>query len=386
MPNKRVRIAILGTRGIPAQYGGFETFAEQLATRLVREGHEVTVCCEKGGDYTADTYKGVRLEYVPAPHLGPLSIVWFDTICMLKAARRHDLIYLLGYGAGSFAWVSRLFGTPIWTNMDGLEWKRSKWPWYGRLYLRFNEWCAAKFSSGMIADSEGIREYLHRQYGLHHDIKMIPYGAEIISTPPERALLSAFQVSADGYYLVVCRLEPENHVLEIIQGFKASKTTLELVIVGNSGSDTPYVRELKEIAGRRVRFVGTCYDKARLEALRFYSFAYFHGHSVGGTNPSLLEALGCGNLIIAHDNVFNREVAGDAGSYFNNSSDIPRLIEAVEKLNDVERASCSAAASQRIRDHYTWESVTTKYMEMLEPKCVSRKARKVRKENLKSWF
>lgn len=283
---------------------------------------------------------------------------------MLKASCRHDLIYLLGYGAGSFAWLPRLFDTRIWTNMDGLEWKRSKWPWYGKKYLRLNEWCAAKFSSGMVADSEGIRAYLLQRYGNSSAITMIPYGADVVEYPPDAELIESFRISPYNYYLVVCRLEPENHVLEIVQGFNNAKASRELLIVGNNDADSSYVQELKKIAGPRVRFAGVCYDKAKLAALRYHAYAYFHGHSVGGTNPSLLEALGCGNIVIAHDNVFNREVAGEAGLYFKKSGDIPRIVDNIEKMDGALRSRWSARARQLIRNRYTWDLVTEKYLQL----------------------
>lgn len=357
------RIAILGTRGIPARYGGFETFAEELAVRLVQRGHEVTVYCEKGASCSADAnYKGVRLEYISAPPLGPLDVVWFDICCMAKATRHYDLLYLLGYGAGSFTWMPRLLGKPVWINMDGLEWKRSKWPWYARLYLRLNEWCAAKFASLMIADAEGIKRYLKESYGESSAVAMIPYGAELISVPPDPSYLTQMGVSPGSYYLVVCRLEPENHVREIIEGFNLAATRRELIVVGDIDTDTPYVRDLKRSAGSKVRFIGTCYEKPMLKALRYYAFAYFHGHSVGGTNPSLLEAMGCANVVIAHDNPFNREVAAECARYFASPVEITEIINSLESGTDLGKMH--AVAQERIRTIYSWERITDLYEEL----------------------
>lgn len=361
-----MKLAILGTRGIPAEYGGYETFAEELAVRLAQRGHEVTVFCEKGQGNTDKSYKGVRLEYVHAPSLGPLSIVWFDTHCMLRVGGNYDVAYLLGYGAGAFVWVPRIFKTPMWVNMDGLEWKRSKWPWYGRAYLKINEWCAAKFSSGMIADAEGMRLYLRDAYGSGPAIEMISYGADLVDAPPSAALLESFGLTPQNYYLVVCRLEPENHVKEIIKGFNLSNTDKQLIVVGNSDANTPYVREILLTAGEKVRFVGSCYDKQKLQAVRYFAFAYFHGHSVGGTNPSLLEAMGCGNQVIAHDNVFNREVAADAAEYFLSPSDIPAIIESFEKDN-AGAAKRSEIAHERIRSIYSWDRIADQYEQLFQP-------------------
>ena len=363
-PEQKIyRIAILGTRGIPARYGGFETFAEELAVRLAQRGHEVTVYCEKDTSHCGEAnYQGVRLKYITAPSLGPLSIVWFDTCCMLKAVRCHDVLYLLGYGAGSFTWIPRLLGTPIWMNMDGLEWRRLKWPWYGKLYLRLNEWCAAKFTSVMIADAEGIRRHLRESYGESNTIAMIPYGAELIEIPPDSKYLTSLGLSPKNYYLVVCRLEPENHIREIIEGFNLADTHRELVIVGDIDTDTPYVRELKQLTGSQVRFIGTCYEKPKLRALRYYAYAYFHGHSVGGTNPSLLEAMGCANAVIAHDNRFNREVAADCAKYFTSPAEIPQIVSSLESGPDLE--TMRAIAKERIRTIYSWERITDLYEEL----------------------
>jgi len=170
-------------------------------------------------------------------------------------------------------------------------------------------------------------------------------------------------ISPKNYYLVVCRLEPENHIREIIEGFNLADTRRELVIVGNSGTDTPYIRDLKQAAGLKVRFLGTCYEKPKLRALRYYAYAYIHGHSVGGTNPTLLEAMGCANAIIAHDNPFNREVAADSAKYFTSPIDIPQIINSLESGPDVEKMR--AAAQERIRTIYTWERITDLYEELL---------------------
>ncbi len=364
MSDRHFSIAILGSRGIPASYGGFETFAEELSVRLVQRGHEVTVFCEDTQDYCDKIYKGIRLEYVKTRPLGPLNIVWFDTLCMLKAAGKHDLILLLGYGAGAFVWVPRFFGTPVWINMDGLEWKRSKWPWYGRLFLRINEWCAVQFSSRVIADSKGIRDYLKRKYGEDITCDMIPYGAEIVEKSPDTTLLHLYTVEPNNYYLVVCRLEPENHVAEIIHGFVASASQKKLIIVGNVDVDTSYVKKLKQTNDHRVHFVGTIYEKNKLHALRYYAFGYFHGHSVGGTNPSLLEALGCGNLVIAHDNPFNREVAAECGRYFTSVSDISEIINSIEFQSNQD--TISDMAQDRIRKIYNWERITDLYEDLFQ--------------------
>ena len=363
MINKR--LAILGIRGIPARYGGFETFAEEISVRLVKRGGDVTVFCDTT-DAGKSEYKGVKLRYVRSFKLGPLTTIIHDLRCILDALNGYDIIYMLGYGAGPFFWIPRLFKRPIWVNMDGLEWKRSKWPWYGRLYLKISEWFAVKFASLLIADAEGIKDYLTSKYGKAINCHTIPYGAEVVVIPPDSHLIKNFELEPFEYYLVVCRLEPENHVKEIIEGFQASDTNKKLIIVGDHRTNTAYSKEILKTDDSRIRFIGTIFDKELLKAVRYYSFAYFHGHCVGGTNPSLLEALSCGNIVVAHDNVFNREVAGEVGLYFRSSDEIPTLVEAVESMDESEKSDLSIKAREQIRNNYAWEIVVDMYQKILK--------------------
>jgi glycosyltransferase involved in cell wall biosynthesis len=357
-----MKVAILGTRGIPAEYGGFETFAEELSTRLASSGFDITVFCEGGGPDAA--YKRVRLRYVKLPRVGPLSTVLYDAKCILKALRGFDIVYMLGYGAGAFLCVPRLLKVTVWVNMDGLEWKRSKWPWYGKLYLRINERLAVKFANMLIADANGIRDYLTHSYGRDISCNTISYGAYVVDRAPDSAAIRDFGLEPCEYYLVVCRLEPENHVKEIITGFAKSKSLRKLTIVGDCKSNTKYVGELLKSCDDRIRFIGTVYDKELLRAIRYHAFAYIHGHSVGGTNPSLLEALGCGNIVIAHDNVFNREVGG-IFEYFSDSEGVSWAIHKLES-NNAEHIDIARKASHAIiRGKYTWGKITEDYIRLL---------------------
>lgn len=359
-----IHLAILGTRGIPARYGGFETFAEEIAERLQQKGLEVTVYCEKDcNNPTIETHKGIHLVYVSSPKLGPFSTILFDLFCLTVARNRHDVIYMLGYGSSLFCFIPRLWGKKVWLNMDGIEWKRTKWSLPARLWLRAMEWIAMLTPSRLIADAHAIENHIQKRYSYTPPISVIPYGASIIYQA-NSSLLAEWNLLVDGYYLLVCRLEPENHVLEILQGYTASNSNLPLVVLGNHQTGTHYVEQLLNLTDPRIRMLGTVYDQTKLQALRFHARAYFHGHSVGGTNPSLLEALGCGNAVIAHDNIFNREVAGNAALYFNTATDIPNL---VEKINAEE--TCRATMRKNARDivskRYTWELVTDAYMLLL---------------------
>jgi len=361
-----MRLAILGTRGIPARYGGFETFAEELALRLVAKGIKVTVYCEADGSDQSPEYQGIRLVHIPSTKCGPLTTIIFDLRCLWHARSSYDVVYMLGYGATPFCLLPRFWGTRVWLNVDGIEWARAKWNTGAKLYFKLMEWLSTWIPDRIIADADGIRTHLETRHHLSSPCSVIPYGAPVVDTPPDASCLDMWNLTPDGYYLVVARFEPENHVREIIGGHKASATTIPLIIVGNQLLQTDYARNLQTLADTRVRFIGGIYDKERLAALRYYALAYCHGHSVGGTNPSLLEALGCGNLIIAHDNVFNREVAGDIACYFTSAGNIPALLKTIESLPLSEKKAFANKARARIQDKYDWGKIAENYLQLLE--------------------
>lgn len=359
-----MKLAILGTRGIPAQYGGFETFAEEISIRLVEKGVHVTVYCD-ANNYTDNLqqYKGVQLVYVTSLKLWLLTTILFDLKCLWHARKQYDVVYMLGYGASLFAFIPRLWKKKVWINMDGLEWKRSKWSGLAKLWLKLMEKIAMRTPSRIIADAKGIEDDLRSRYSGIPPCSMIPYGAPLISGA-ELSLLAEFELGANQYYLLVCRLEPENYILEILRGYILSNSKLPLIIVGNHKSGTDYVNKLLSVNDARIRFIGTIYDQNKLRALRYYAFAYFHGHSVGGTNPSLLEALGCGNGVIAHENPFNREVASNAAEYFQEINDIPAIVNKLES-NPTFLEEMRYFARRIIKDKYQWERITNEYYNLL---------------------
>lgn len=355
-----MKLAILGTRGIPAQYGGFETFAEELSTRLVKHGIEVTVFCEAGGNVLPEDYMGVKPRYVSVLNLGPLTTIIFDLVCLWRARKGFDVVYMLGYGASLFCFLPRICGSKVWINMDGVEWARSKWTWPARIWLKIMEAVAMWTPSRVIADAEAILQHLEKRYRHLPPSSVIPYGAKVIDLPPSVSILDEWCLQSKSYLLVVCRLEPENHLVEILVGYHASAAILPLIIVGNHLAGTEYVKSLVGYASKNIRFVGTVYDQDKLLALRYHSYAYIHGHSVGGTNPSLLEAMGCGNRIIAHDNQFNREVAGESSVYFSDANSLSAILSNLKDL-----AANGRAAQQIILERYTWEKVVAKYLKLL---------------------
>ena len=358
------RIAILGTRGIPASYGGFETFAEELSTRLVENGVEVTVYCEDPGGSPATSYKGVDLRYIPSTPFGPLTSVLFDVRCLWDARRAFSVVYLLGYGAAQFCFIPRLFGRQVWLN--GIEWMRAKWGRLARIYLKAMEFFSTLFPSRVIADAEGIRQHLVARHRRMPPCTVIPYGAPVIETAPEVGLLGEWDLRPWRYYLVVCRMEPENHVREIVEGFIASDSLYPLIIVGDHRADTDFARGLICLASDRIRFIGTVFEKPKLQSLRYHCSAYFHGHSVGGTNPSLLEAMGCGNVVLAHDNLFNREVLLEDGRFFENAEAISNLIQEIEVMSAQDRKDLSDCVKLRIRTAYSWDLIADSYLRLLD--------------------
>lgn len=371
-----LRIALLGARGIPANYGGFETFAEQLAVRLVARGHAVTVYAETDQASRADTfYQGVRVRYRRRPAWGPASVLAYDCACLWDACRVYDLVYMLGYGAAWACWWPRLFGTPVWINVDGLEWARSKWGRGARAYLRLMEWAATWAATRLIADAEAIAQRIRAIYPRAAATSFIAYGADmVLEHDADASALSAWGLEPHRYMLVVARPEPENHVLEIIQGYEAHGGDWPLVVVGDVSGATAYQRLLKQHASGRVRFVGGIYDPQQLASLRVHAACYLHGHSVGGTNPSLLEALACGNWVIAHDNPFNREVARDAAAYFASPEQLARLLDQVVQEPESLRSQRSARARAVVAQFYTWDGIADEYEALMLAECRPRGA------------
>lgn len=361
----KMKIAILGTRGVPARYGGFETFAEKLAVGLCQHGFDVTVFCESNEPRKPDLFQGVKLHYVCAPSWGPLQTVLYDVKCLWKARKKFDVVYMLGYGAAPFCVIPRLFGAEVWINPDGMEWARAKWGFLARCYFRLMESTSLYVADRIIADAEAIAAILAKRHGSLRACTVIPYGCNVITTLPPVELLATWNLVRGGYYLVVCRLEPENHVLEILRAFQESNSTKQLLVIGNHQVKSRYVAQLLAINDPRIRMIGTVYDQAKLTSLRYYSFGYMHGHSVGGTNPSLLEAMGCGSLIFAHDNLFNRETLGSCGRYFSNELELTQAIDDAEQ-GKAELTRLREASRSRADENYRWPDIICRYVELLE--------------------
>jgi glycosyltransferase involved in cell wall biosynthesis len=357
-------IRILGTRGVPAAHGGFETFAEQLSLYLVSKGWRVVVYCqdEGTGPVFEDTWQGVERVHIPVAQDGPKGTIVFDWQATAHAAKHKDLCLTLGYNTAVFCALLRLKGIPNLINMDGIEWSRMKWGPVAKLWFWLNDWAGCWLGNHLVADHPQIK--LHLQSRVSADkITTIPYGADAVTSAPAEPVLAMGLVPGQ-FLTVIARAEPENSLLEIVQGFSAKPRGVQLVVLGNYQEDNAYHRAVKAAASPEVRFVGAIYDKTVVQALRFHSAAYVHGHQVGGTNPSLVEALGAGNAVIAHDNRFNRWVVGEGAMYFNGAESFARCMD--ELLADPTKlAMLRQYGLRRFNDAFTWPDVLAQYEALL---------------------
>jgi glycosyltransferase involved in cell wall biosynthesis len=360
-----LRIAIIGSRGIPAGYGGFETFVQELAPRLVELGHDVTVYCRKG--YTAgqvlNEYKGVRLIHTPALRARTLEQLSHEFISIADSIpRKVDLYYFLGYRGAPFYVPIRLSKRIVIDNTDGLEWRRRKWSRLGRTYLRAAEWIVTRLGADeLVSDAEAIRQYFLKTY--KRDSRFITNGAYTLDrSSMQKDVLEKYGVADGQYYIVACRIEPENNIDVIVREFIASGSQKELIIAGGMNYETPFWQQLQDMAkGSRVRFLGPVYGPGLIESLHLGAFGYLHGHEVGGTNPALLKAMGCGNLVVALDTEFNSENLVDTGRYFTKEpGSLAAQIQWADANSDQARA-LGEAARIRIRDYHSWDSVADKH-------------------------
>lgn len=326
-----MKLLILGTRGIPARHGGFETFAQQLAHHMVDRGHEVTVYCQ------SDTERAPKDTYWHGIHLvtlfggpGPLGTIRFDLRSVLHALRQEGVVLTLGYNTAIFSLLYQVVGRASLMNMDGLEWMREKWSFPERMWLRLNEYLGARFSTHLIADHPEIGRHLESLVPAKK-ISVIAYGAETMPAA-DPALLTQFGCEAFGYALCIARPEPENSVYEIVCGFSRRRRDYKLIVLGRfAPSEVPYHRKVMDAASDQVLFPGAIYDQVIVQALRQFARYYLHGHRVGGTNPSLVEALAAGNAVVAHRNRFNQWIAGTDSEYFSTESDLDEVIQKLDE-------------------------------------------------------
>lgn len=359
-----MKLLILGTRGIPACYGGFETFAEQLALYLVSAGHEVIVYCQDtcGGELRTDSWNGIERVHIPAPDT-PVGTMQFDWDSVKHSSRTNGIVLTLGYNTAIFSFLYRLNNVPQLINMDGLEWRRAKWSKPQRAWLWLNEIAGSFLGRHLIADHPEIKAHLQRHTAAKK-ISIIPYGADAVEEADATEPLP-FDLKGRPYFLVIARPEPENSLLEIVQAFSSRPRNSVLLVLGKYRPETfAYQKAVMDAASDDVQFVGALYDRAKVANLRFHAQAYVHGHTVGGTNPSLIESMAAGNAIIAHDNCFTRWVAGEGARFFSNPEDLNKIFT---ELDTATEALSAMKQTSRVRhsQEFTQELVLKTYETLL---------------------
>ncbi len=353
---------MIGTRGVPARYGGFETAVEEIGERLAKRGHLVTVFCRAR---TAGTpvYKGMRTVHLPMLRLKMGETLSHTAACVVhRAARGCDVAIVFNAANAPLLPILRAAGVPVALNVDGLEWKRGKWNAIGRRYYLACEKIATRLATTLVADAPGIRDYYLARHGVV--TRMIPYGANIVAAPAlER--LEEVGLRPRGYHLVVARLEPENNVHLVLEGYRQTACTLRLVVVGAATYPGRYAKKLAALASidERVCMLGAIWDQELLDALYAGAATYVHGHSVGGTNPGLLRAMGAGAHVFAYDVRFNRDVLGEAGQFWTTASDVSAFLADAERDPHVLMTS-NSLAMERVADLYTWDRVADAYEQM----------------------
>lgn len=330
------KLSILGIRGIPAQHGGFETFAENLSLFLVQKGWDVTVYCQEEGNakISFDEWKGVRRIHIPVTQKGALGTIVFDWRSILDARKKDSLILTLGYNTAVFCFMYRLKGLKNIINMDGLEWRRSKWRFGERAWLYFNEKIGSLLGNHLIADHPEIEKRLVK-FVSPLKVTFIPYSAKRV-TSADHLSLNKFDLTPNKYTILIARPEPENSILEIVLAYSRIRRKIPLVILGDFNTDSnAYHKKVVAVAGDDILFTGAIYEKSVVDALRFFARFYIHGHTVGGTNPSLVEALGAGSAVLAHNNPFNRWVAGKGAVYFSNQKECEKCLNLLLEDDDL---------------------------------------------------
>ena len=354
-----LRIAMIGTRGVPARYGGFETAIEEVGRRLADRGHRVLVYSRNPDASTPlpRFYRGMRVIELPAMRRRSLETLSHTgaSIAHLLPRVHPDVAFVFNAANSPFLPALRAARIPVATHVDGLEWKRGKWGPTGQRYYRAAEAAAVRFSDALIADARGIADYYDQEFSA--PTELIAYGAPQVPTRTDR--LPELGLEAGGYHLVVARFEIENHVDVIVDGYTRSSARRPLVVVGSAPYSDEHTRRIESLADARVRLLGGIWDQELLDQLYAGALIYHHGHSVGGTNPSLLRAIGAGTAVDAFDVPFNREVLGDAGRYWSDADDVAALVASAEADPDaqIERGRRSRERARL----YDWDEVADRY-------------------------
>lgn len=360
-------VRILGTHGVPAAYGGFETAAEQIGLYLRDRGWRVVVYCQEQGTgpTSVDEWRGVERVRIREPRAGWLGTAAFDWSCVrhvLGQAESGDICLTFGYNTGIFNTLQRLCGIPNVINMDGMEWTRSRWGPLRQAILLANERVAGAVGDVLIADHPVIADYLRRHFGSRR-VRTITYGAHPVDDAPA-APVEALGLTPGRYATVICRPIPENSLLEIVGAWSRRERGMPLVVLGDFVPGDSYHAAVRAAAGSEVIFPGAVYDPTVVRALRFHGALYLHGHTVGGTNPSLVEAMAAHNAVVAHGNPYNRWVLGSAGRFFVGPDDLDAAIEDLIGDDDLRR-DLGRRGFARFVQEFTWDRIGSGYEQAL---------------------
>ena len=361
-----VKVSLMGTRGVPALHGGFETAVEEIGRRLATRGYEVTVYCRNPGQQRTE-YLGMTLVNAPALRHRMTETLSHTAVSTAHAIikDRPDVVLLLNAGNAPLLRPLQVAGIPTAIHLDGLESKREKWRGAGARYYRWAERASVRWGDEVIADSQAIADHVKAEYG--RDSVVIRYGAAIISPGSDR--IAEFSPNQERYHLIVARFEPENHVLEAVAAYRLSAETRPLVVVGSAPYSHGYVEEVRAAAQEdpRIMFTGGIYDQQLLDQLYANARTYIHGHSVGGTNPSLLRAMGAGAPVLAYDVEFNREVTDGQAFFWATAPELTAIFnQSASDGLDERFAEFTANGLARIAAVYQWDSVTDAYEALIQ--------------------
>lgn len=360
-----MKIIFLGIRGIPSNYGGFETCVEEIATRLSHV-HEVIVYARKSHyKKRIKNYKNVKIIYLPSINIKVLETLSHTFLSVLHALFFNwNAIWMIFNAANStMLFLPWLFRRKMAINTDGLEWKRDKWGKFGKFYYQFSEWLSTKFVKNIVTDSNGLNDYYLKRW--KKKSTTIEYGAYLYDSK-NFSILNDYKIEKNKYFLQITRLEPENNPLLTIESFKEfckqnPNLNYKLVIIGDVTYESPYSEKVKSLADDNIVLPGYVYNTDILNEIRANCFAYVHGNQVGGTNPALLEAMGCGSYVISRDVKFNREVLGDGGIFYKRTiHDLAKKMKWLHENQEV-RVKAIKFSQQRVKEYYNWDRITLEY-------------------------
>lgn len=359
-----LKISMLGTRGVPAAYGGFETAVDEIGRRLVGRGHRVVVYCRTAPGTSRDSYLGMKLVHLPAIRFKAVETLSHTFLSALHALLhpKPDVAFVFNAANAPFLPLVALRNVPVAVHVDGLEWKRGKWGRLGRAYYRRAEALSVRWADALIADAEGISKYYQERFDA--PTELLSYGTHILADLPDERI-RALGLDRNAYHLVVARFEPENHVDLIVTGYSASSARFPLVVVGSAPYSASYTSRIQSVADSdpRIVLLGGVWDGLLLDQLYAHAYSYIHGHSVGGTNPSLLRAMGAGTATIAFDVNFNRDVLGHEAKYFSSVSTVRACIESAES-DGAEQFRAGASLQERAAEYYNWDAVAAGYEDL----------------------